>query len=64
MYRFSAVNKAQEKMIIQSEELEKKRKQLFFTARMYGMSAEETLQCSRELDHMIVEIQSAHIPFA
>ncbi|TGB00158.1 aspartyl-phosphate phosphatase Spo0E family protein [Sporolactobacillus shoreae] len=46
------------------EEIEAKREQLIFTARMYGMYAEETLRCSQELDHMIVEVQSREFPFS
>lgn len=64
MYRCPAVNKAQEKMSMKIEEIEAKREQLIFTARMYGMYAEETLRCSQELDHMIVEVQSREFPFS
>lgn len=62
MSGFSTVNQIQEKVPINLTIIEEKRKQLLQTARMYGMYAAETLQCSRELDVMIVEFQEKCLP--
>ncbi|GGL45137.1 aspartyl-phosphate phosphatase Spo0E family protein [Sporolactobacillus putidus] len=57
MSSLSIVNKTQEIYPSSLEKIEKKRKQLFHTAKTYGIYAPETLRCSRELDLLIVEFQ-------
>ncbi|MDD9147206.1 MULTISPECIES: aspartyl-phosphate phosphatase Spo0E family protein [unclassified Sporolactobacillus] len=62
MCSLSVVNKTQEIYPSSLEKIEKKRKQLFHIAKIYGMYAAETLRCSRELDEMIVEFQQQCLP--
>ncbi|MCI1857536.1 MAG: aspartyl-phosphate phosphatase Spo0E family protein [Sporolactobacillus sp.] len=64
MPSFPADKQAQNIIFIHSEKIEAKRKQLFDTAKQYGIYADETLRCSQELDHMIVEIQSRSLPLS
>jgi Spo0E like sporulation regulatory protein. len=58
MYGLSTINQPSNKTLIHSEKIEAKRQQLFYVASIYGMSAEETLRCSRELDGMIIRVQT------
>lgn len=57
MYGLSTQN-TPGKALAHSEKIEAKRQQLLDVASIYGMSAEETLRCSRELDGMIIRVQT------
>lgn len=57
MYGLSTQN-TPGKALIHSENIEAKRQQLLDVASIYGVSAEETLRCSRELDGMIIRVQT------
>jgi hypothetical protein len=61
MYGLSARNQPGNEALIHSEKIEAKRQQLFYVASIYGMSAEETLRCSRELDGMIIRVQTGSL---
>ncbi|MFC5713228.1 aspartyl-phosphate phosphatase Spo0E family protein [Thalassorhabdus alkalitolerans] len=39
------------------ENIEEKRTEMLETAEKFGLSSEETLSCSQELDHLISEVQ-------